>query len=359
MAMRFEHEFTVPVPVEQAWSALLDAERVAPCLPGAALETTEGDRLTGRMKVKVGPITLTYRGEATFDDVDEQARTLTLRASGKESRGPGTASATVVARLRPKDTEGGSEGGTEGGAEGPGDSGTRVTVETSFTVTGRPAQFGRGVMNEVGAKLIDRFAANLSALLEGGREAPPTAPVPSPETAEPGASGAETSAPPSESPAKPPAQAEAPTHAEVPAQAEAPSPEETPRPVEASASVESSAESSAPAGTASGEGPAGGTAEPVPAESRFRRAVPRRRLSAVPPVRETPTSENARRHDLHPTGTSRTSRTPDEEALDLLEIAGIPLLRRAAPLAGALAGAVLAGWLISRALRRRRATTRR
>lgn len=147
MAMRFEHEFTVPVPVEQAWAVLLDVERVAPCLPGASLDTVEGERFTGRMKVKVGPITVAYRGTAEFEDVDKDTHTLTIKASGKEDRGAGTASATVRARLTPA-----------GGA-------TAVAVETSFNVTGRPAQFGRGVMAEVGGKLIDRFAANLSDLL--------------------------------------------------------------------------------------------------------------------------------------------------------------------------------------------------
>ncbi|WP_449066738.1 SRPBCC family protein, partial [Planomonospora algeriensis] len=169
MAMRFEHEFTVPVPVEQAWAVLLDVERVAPCLPGAVLDAVEGDSFTGRLKVKVGPITVTYRGSAAFEDVDKDAHTAVLKASGKEARGSGTASATVTARLRPED------------------GGTRVTVETSFNVTGRPAQFGRGVMAEVGARLIDRFAAALSDLLSEGSAAEPAARPAEPGAAEPGA----------------------------------------------------------------------------------------------------------------------------------------------------------------------------
>ncbi len=312
MAMRFEHEFTVPVPVEQAWSALLDVERVAPCLPGAALETVEGDKLTGRMKVKVGPITLVYRGEAAFENVDAQARTLTLKAAGKESRGPGTASATVVARLRP---------------EGAGDSGTRVTVETSFTVTGRPAQFGRGVMAEVGAKLIDRFAANLSGLLEGrGAEAPPVAagPVGGPEAV---VASEELTAPKVQDGS---AVGDLDGHGEFSGQeashrhlsAVPPAPEVT-------AAVRTPERATAPEGAP--ETAATG-------ESRGHDTTP---------------AEEARGRDTRPAGTARTSRTPDEEALDLLEIAGIPLLRRAAPVAGALAGLVLAGWLIRRALRRR------
>ncbi|MEV4011242.1 SRPBCC family protein [Nonomuraea angiospora] len=228
MAMRFEHEFTVPVPIEQAWAVLLDVERVAPCLPGATLDIFEGDEFTGRMKVKVGPIVVTYKGSARFEDVDKDSYTLTIQASGKEARGSGTASATVKARLAPVDEA------------------THVTVETSFNVTGRPAQFGRGVMAEVGGKLIEKFAANLAELLSE-----PTveqvAPVPGPEE--------------------------------------------------------------------------------------------ERHLTAVP----TPPEPEAR-----PAGTTRTSRTADEEALDLLEIAGQPLLKRLAPVAGALVALLVIVWVIRR-----------
>ncbi|GIH72082.1 SRPBCC family protein [Sphaerimonospora thailandensis] len=148
MALRFEHDFMVPVPAERAWPVLLDAKRVAPCLPGATLESVDGDAFTGRLRVKVGPITITYRGSAAFEDVDPDGRTLTLKASGRETRGAGTASAEVTARLFPEGER------------------TRVLVETSFNVTGRPAQFGRGVLADVGGKLIDRFAANLAGLFE-------------------------------------------------------------------------------------------------------------------------------------------------------------------------------------------------
>jgi len=164
MAMRFEHEFTVPVPVEQAWPVLLDVERIAPCLPGASIDGVEGNTFTGKMKVKVGPITVAYSGKASFEEIDKDAHRVVLKAAGRETRGSGTANATVNARLH-------DDGGR-----------TRVTVETSFNVTGRPAQFGRGVMNEVGAKLIDRFAENLAELLRGDTEAA-TATQPAAETA--------------------------------------------------------------------------------------------------------------------------------------------------------------------------------
>ncbi|WP_433499688.1 SRPBCC family protein [Sphaerimonospora sp. CA-214678] len=161
MALRFEHEFMVPVPVERAWPVLLDPERIAPCLPGAALESIDGDAFTGRLRVKVGPITIVYRGSAEFEHIDPDARTLTLRAAGRETRGPGTANAEVTARLSAEDGH------------------TRVRVETSFNVTGRPAQFGRGMLADVGGKLIDRFAANLAGLFEEERpEAEPEPPAP-------------------------------------------------------------------------------------------------------------------------------------------------------------------------------------
>lgn len=148
--MELQHEFTVPVPVERAWPVLLDVERVAPCMPGATLDSVDGDEFTGRLKVKVGPITVTYRGNARFAQKDEAAHKVTIEGSGKESRGTGTASATVEAQLH-----------------GEGDS-TRVTVHTNLNVTGRPAQFGRNVMSEVGGKLIDRFADCLAEELAGG-----------------------------------------------------------------------------------------------------------------------------------------------------------------------------------------------
>jgi carbon monoxide dehydrogenase subunit G len=123
-------------------------------MPGATLDSVEGDEVTGRVKVKVGPVALTYAGKARFTERDEQAKSITLEASGKETRGAGTASATVHSWLA-----------DEGGGQ------TRVTVHTSMNVTGRPAQFGRGVMADVGGRIIEKFATNLAAqLAAGGQE---------------------------------------------------------------------------------------------------------------------------------------------------------------------------------------------
>ena len=98
--MELEHSFTIPVPPEQAWPVLLDVERIAPCMPGATVDSVEGEVVKGRIKVKVGPVALTYSGTARFTERDEQTRSIKLEASGKETRGAGTASATVRSSLR-------------------------------------------------------------------------------------------------------------------------------------------------------------------------------------------------------------------------------------------------------------------
>jgi carbon monoxide dehydrogenase subunit G len=160
MAMELDSFFTVPVPPDQAWDVLLNVQRIAPCMPGATVDEVDGDVVNGRIKVKVGPVSLTYRGTAKFTERDSDAHLMVMEASGKETRGAGTASATVRASLAP-DASG---------------NGTEVTMHTTMNVTGRPAQFGRGVMVEVGGKLVEQFAANLAQLIVGN-------------TADPGADG--------------------------------------------------------------------------------------------------------------------------------------------------------------------------
>ena len=150
MAIELDNSFTVPVPPEQAWDVLLDVERIAPCMPGASVTSVEGDEIAGQVKVKLGPLSLSYKGTAKFTEKDPASHTIAIEATGKETRGAGTASATVHASLKPDDAEGQ----------------TTVSIHTSLNVTGRPAQFGRSLLPEVSGKLIDQFAANLAALID-------------------------------------------------------------------------------------------------------------------------------------------------------------------------------------------------
>ncbi|GAA1223398.1 hypothetical protein GCM10009676_00910 [Prauserella halophila] len=145
--MRLDHEFTVPAPIDEVWKAIIDPERVAPCMPGATLTAVEGDTFKGTVKVKLGPVSLLYKGSGEFLDKNEASRQITIKASGKDSRGAGTAAATVTVTLT-------AEGET-----------TKGTVATDLNVTGKPAQFGRGMISEVGGKILDSFAENLSAEL--------------------------------------------------------------------------------------------------------------------------------------------------------------------------------------------------
>lgn len=149
MAIELDNSFTVPVPPDQAWEVLLDVERIAPCMPGASVLSVDGDEIEGQVKVKLGPLSLTYKGTAKFIDKDQEHHTITIDASGKETRGAGTAAANVTATLSPGDT----------GAD------TLVSIHTALNVTGRPAQFGRSLLPEVSGKLIQQFATNLEAMI--------------------------------------------------------------------------------------------------------------------------------------------------------------------------------------------------
>lgn len=166
--MELVHEFTVPVPPKQAFAVLTDIERVAPCMPGATLDSVEGDEFTGRVKVKVGPMQVTYSGSARFKEIDEDGLRAIMEAKGDEVRGSGTAGAVVSAELHSS-----------------GEGGTRVVVTTDLTITGRPAQFGRGVMEDVGGRLLDTFSRKLEAQILA-----PEAPSPAATTTVPSASTA-------------------------------------------------------------------------------------------------------------------------------------------------------------------------
>ena len=157
--MELVNDFRVPVPAATAWSVLTDVQRVAPCIPGAQLLSVDGDDFTGAVKVKVGPITVSYRGEATFAEKDEAAQRVVIRATGKETRGSGNATALVTAQLK-----------DDGDA-------TAVVITTDLTISGKAAQFGRGVLADVAGNLIAQFANRLEADLLGGAAPPTTAPT--------------------------------------------------------------------------------------------------------------------------------------------------------------------------------------
>src|SRR5829696_7736152 len=158
--MKLENEFTVDAPVDDAWNVMLDLERVTPCLPGAQLTEQTGDgEHKGTMRVKLGPVTQDYQGKVWFEETDESQHRAVLRADGQDARGQGTASATITATLQ---------------EENGGDS-TRVRVETDMQITGRAAQFGQGVQQDVAEKIMDQFAECLeNEILGGGAEEEPS-----------------------------------------------------------------------------------------------------------------------------------------------------------------------------------------
>jgi uncharacterized protein len=177
------NEFRVGVPVELAWDILTDVERIAPCLPGAQLQEVEGDEYRGIVKVKVGPITAQYKGAATFVE-REAPRRAVLRAEGRESRGQGNATATITATLEPDGTD------------------TKVVISTDLTITGKVAQFGRGVLADVSAKLLTQFVDCLESTVLADKTAGPF---------EPGGAAPTEPATAMDPPAEPVATAAAPT----------------------------------------------------------------------------------------------------------------------------------------------------
>ena len=145
--MELTNEFEVAVPVEQAWAVLTDLERIAPCLPGAQLREVQGDEYRGSVKIKVGPITTSYDGVIQISELDAAAHRAVLKAEGRETRGQGNVASVITATMYPTEV------------------GTKVVVATDLTITGKVAQFGRGVLADVSAKLLDQFVVNLETMV--------------------------------------------------------------------------------------------------------------------------------------------------------------------------------------------------
>jgi hypothetical protein len=165
MAEQIVNEFTVNRPIEEAWPIICDVERIAPCLPGAQLEEIEGDVYRGRVKVKLGAVTTQFKGEAKFVERDDEAHTAKLHGKGRDTGGRGNAEADIYAV-----------------AEALSPTSTKCTVTADLHITGKVAQFGRGIMGDVSKKLMDQFANNLNTMLddEGSEPAPAAAASPAP-----------------------------------------------------------------------------------------------------------------------------------------------------------------------------------
>jgi uncharacterized protein len=150
--MKINNEFTVSVPIQEAWDVMLDLKKIAPCLPGAALQDEKGDgEYDGTMKVKIGPITANYKGTVKIEEADQENHRAVLQATGRDARGQGTASATIVSTLQEE-----------------GDDSAKVSVETDMKLTGRAAQFGRGIAQDVATKMLTQFAECLEREISGG-----------------------------------------------------------------------------------------------------------------------------------------------------------------------------------------------
>ena len=281
--MELTNEFRVGVPPAQAWTVLTDVERIAPCMPGAQLQEVEGEEYRGVVKVKVGPITAQYKGKATFVERAESEGRVVLRAEGRDTRGQGNANATITAQLQP-DGEG-----------------TKVTVTTDLNVTGKVAQFGRGVLADVSSKLLGQFVDCLETNVLGDSSA--MAPPPAVENAHELAVEGGPSAPPA-APSAPPAPS--------------PAGEQV---VEAAAAPPAPAPEAATATIAPNAGHNGKSEEPTPGGA-----------SAQPPA---------------PAATIRRIQHAEAEPVDLLDAAGGSIAKRVAPLA-------IIGLIILLLLRRRR-----
>ncbi|WP_375486490.1 SRPBCC family protein [uncultured Jatrophihabitans sp.] len=301
--MKLEHSFTVPTGIEEAWRILLDIELIGPCMPGAAIDSVDGDDFTGTVKVKLGPIGLTYKGKASFVEKDEAAHRAVIDARGRDARGNGTASAKVTAHLQ-------DQGGS-----------TLVKVDTDLDITGKPAQFGRGVMVDVGNKLIGQFADNLATTISESGGAPsesPAAAVPAPAPA--AAAPAPASAPAASAPA--PAQKAAKKAAQTAAKSATKSAAKKAAASPAKKIADGPADADTP--TTAGPSPAPSTAEATGS------------VDEAPPSTQPAAPATNGHRAARPVPPAR-----DVEPINLIESAGPAVAKRLAPLLAALAVLVI------------------
>jgi carbon monoxide dehydrogenase subunit G len=323
--LKLEHSFTVPADLDTVWQAVLDPERVAPCMPGATLTEVDGDAFKGSVKVKMGPISLLYKGTGEFLTKDADTGTVVIKAAGKDARGNGTASATVTVTLK---------------AAG---SSTIGSVNTNLSITGKPAQFGRGLISEVGGKILDSFATCLASKLAPTAEEPPKLSlVADPATTEPPVTEPTTTEPTAEpAAAKSPAE---PTATESTTAESTTAESTTAKPSAAKSSTEPTA-----AGSTVAKPAAKSSAEPAVAKPTVATAAEKTAATA------TATAQHAEARKIgkqagQETATHAPPATkpklaaapePETEPIDLLAYAGPSVLKRAIPLL-ALIAAVLA-----------------
>jgi uncharacterized protein len=325
--MKLESNFTIDAPVEKAWEALNTPETVAPCFPGATLTEYEGDSFTGTVKVKLGPIAMTYKGKGTYVSRDEAAHEVIIDASGRDSRGNGTATAKVTASLA---------------ADGP--DRTTVAMVTDMTITGKPAQFGRGVISDVADKIIGQFAACVARKLAPGAEEAAAAPAAAEEKAAPVSAA---SAPASEAMAEAVSERSAATNGAAASTSTdtatdtAPT-EATADAMEAGAAALGTSESgSLTSGTSASGTSASGTSTSRPSV----KANPVAGTSeAEAPASTTMTASSA----STPRPATRGPIRSEVDAIDLLDTAGAPVLKRLAPVAGGALFLVLVILLVRR-----------
>jgi carbon monoxide dehydrogenase subunit G len=191
--MQLSHHFHVPSGTDETWTHFQDVAGLAGCFPGAQVTSVDGDDFTGSCKVKLGPIALTYNGTGTFTERDESARRLVVEAKGKDKRGNGTATATAALTM-----------------SAAGSGGTDVEVLTDLAVTGKPAQFGRGLIQDVSDKLLDQFVACLKQQLSPDEPVEQASAPPEPSQADSSADPAPSRSSPSDSPTQAPRPSPAP-----------------------------------------------------------------------------------------------------------------------------------------------------